>query len=614
MNHIKNLLKTLPFLLHFNSEELDIFSRSGRLIFVKKGQLVDVHKTNSLNIVIDGIFEIESIANRDIVYLSPGSFFGTLPFIENRKRGSVKALVDSQVFVISENDLYKIFLMSHKALRGYIKMMQNLNFDISDVGKKYFNTKGKVITVFSQKAACGKTLLSSLLGLSISKDDEKTIILDLSYSGVSVFDLFKQEMPAPLSERGKGNDETEFMLKDKIVEVDKNLHLLNIASSARVKVNSEIIGITLFMLSREYKYIIIDLSDSDTDLRNNVFGQTDFIFTLVNSKNDMEEVYPVFDEHLKEGQRVFYVRNNFYSYNSGEFYGGLILNKLGENYTGGDISVLENFIGEGNMTPFKNAVKMKSRALVVQSAQYDSILLSSLLARLNKLENLFQYIYSSSYSYFLICLMLLFDDSSQLENNFRKFFSPEQFNKNFEITFPENFVLKSGKILKYAGELAGTKRAEMFNLLPLLNLNYRGKGRIASTGRLSHLMAASIVEYPIFEPIKINGADCFSGYPENQVSHSHLLRTEASEIFYMSVTNRERLSFSDSRYNRFFANYAKSVDKNRLPHVEYIEHDKKLILEVSENDYMFDKIYEKTMKLSEMLISKVAKSEGWSEI
>jgi len=609
MNHIKNLLKTLPFLLHFNSEELEIFSRSGRLVFVRKGQLVDVQKTNSLNIVIDGIFEIESIAGRDIVYLSPGSFFGPLPFIENKKRGNVKALVDSRVFVIGEDDLYKLFLMSHKALRGYIKMMENLNFDISALGKRYFNTKGKVITVFSQKPACGKTLLSSLMGLSLSKDNEKAIILDLSYSGISVFDLFKQKVPAPLSEKDKGDKETESILKDRIVKVYDNLHLLNIASSARVKVNPAIMGAVLFILSREYKYIIVDLSDSDTELRDKVFEQTDFIFTLVNSKNDMEEVYPVFDEHLKEGQRVFYVRNNFYSPNKEEFYGGLILNKFNEFYKDGDPAVLDNFINEGNMTPFINAVKIKSRALVVQSAQYDSILLSALLGalltELNKVENLFQYIYSSSYSYFLICLMLLYDDKTQFENNLRRFFSPEQFNKNFEITFPENFIFKSNKIIKYCAELAGSKRVEMFNSLPLSNINYGGSGRIFSTGRLSHLMAASIVEYPLFEQVKINGTDCYSGYPENNVSHSHLLRTEASEIFNISIVNREKLSFSDNKYNRFFVNYIESIDKNKLPHAEYIEQDKKLILEVSENDYRFDKIYEKTMKLAEQLVSKI---------
>ena len=609
MDYIKNLLKTLPFLLHFNSEELDFFFRSGRLVTVKKGQLVDIHKTNSLNIVIDGIFEIESIANRDIVYLSPGSFFGFLPFIENKKKGNIKALVDSKVFVIGENDLYKLFLMSHKAMRGYIKMMENLNFDISDLGKRYFNTKGKVITIFSRRAGSGKTLLSSLLGLSLSKDNEKTIILDLSYSGISIFDLFKQKMTAPLSEKDKGNNETESMLKDRIVEVNHNLHLLNIASSARVKVNPAIIGTALFILSREYKYIIIDLSDSDADLRDKVFKQTDFIFTLVNSKDDMEDVYPVFDEHLKEGQRVFYVRNNFHSQSRGEFYGGLIFNKCNEFHKDEDIAILENFIDEGNMSPFKNAVKIKSRALVVQSAQCDSILLSSLLAELNKGENLFQYIYSSSYSYFLICLMILYDDNSQFENSLRKFFSPEQFNKNFEITFPENFIFKSNKIIKYAAELSGSKRAEMFNPLPLVNINCEGEQRIFSTGSLNRLMAASMVEYPLFEPVEINGAACYSGYPESQVSHSHLLRTEASEIFYISIENRERLSFSDNRYNRFFINYIESIDKNRLSHAEYIEHDKKLMLEVSENDYRFDKIYEKTMKLSEMLISKIAKSE-----
>ncbi len=603
MNHIRSLLKSIPFLLHLNDEEAEFFFKSGRLASVKKGQIVDIKKTNSLNIVIDGIFEIESIANRDIVYLSPGSFFGFLPFIENRKKGNVKALVDSRIFVIGEDDLYKLFLMSHKALRGYIKMIESLNFDISETGKKYFDQKGKVITVFSRKSESGKTLLSSLLGLTLS--GEKTIILDLSYSGRSVFDLFNQRMTVPLSEKDKGEKTAESLINDRIVKVNENLHLLNISFSARVKVDPAILGPILFILSRDYKYIIADLSDSDEDLRDKVFAQTDFVFALTNSKKEMEDVQPVFDAQLKEGQRVFYVRNNYYSDDKGPFYGGLLLEKCTGFHDGGDLSTLENFISKGNLDNYKNAITAKSRALVVQSAQHESILLSSLFLELNRSEKKFDYIYSSSYSYFLSCLFFLFDDHNLLKENLRKFFSPEQFNKNFEITFPENFIFKSGKILKYAADLAGTKRVEMFNALPLSSINYGGEQRIFSTGSLSRLMAASLVSEPLFEPVEIAGRRCSSGFPGNVVLPSHLLRTEASEIFNISINNKEKLSFIDDKYNSFFVNYLESSENFKLPQAEYMEQSKKLVLELSEDEFKFDKISEGTMKLSQMLILRI---------
>jgi hypothetical protein len=603
MNHIKSLLKSIPFLLHLNNEEAEFFFKSGRLVSVKKGQLVDIKKTNSLNIVIDGIFEIESIANRDIVYLSPGSFFGFLPFIENRKKGNVKALVDSRIFVIGEDELYKLFLMSHKALRGYIKMIESLNFDISETGKKYFDLKGKVVTVFGRKTGSGKTLLSSLLGLSLSS--EKTIILDLSYSGRSLFDLFKQKMTVPLSEKDNERAAAESLLNDRIVKVNENLHLLNISFSARVKVDPAILGPILFILSREYKYIIADLSDSDEDLRNKVFEQTDFVFALTNSKKEMEEVQPVFDKQLKEGQRVFYVRNNFFSKESGQFYGGFIFNRCEGFSDGSDISILENYIADGNLNNYCDAITSKNRAIVIQSAQHESVLLGSLMLELSRGGKKFDYIYSSSYSYFLSGMLLLFDDYNTLNESMKKFFSAGQFNKLFEITFPDKYIFKSGKILKYAMELAGSKRVEMFQSLPLSYINSGGVQRIFSTGSLHHLMAASLVSEPLCEPVEFADEKCSSGFPGNYVLPSHLLRTEAAEIFNITINNKEHLSFTDDKYSSFFINYLEASDEQKMPQPEYMDQSKKLVLEVSENEFKFDKISENTMKLSQMLIARI---------
>jgi len=603
MNHIRNLLRSVPFLLHLNDEEAEFFFKSGRLAAVKKGQMVDIKKTNSLNIVIDGIFEIESIANRDIVYLSCGSFFGFLPFIENRKKGNVKALVDSRIFVIGEEDIYKLFLMSHKALRGYIKMIESLNFDISDAGRKYFDLKGKVVTVFSSKTGSGKTLLASLLGLMLS--GEKTIILDLSYNGKSVFDLFNQRMTVPLSEKDKSGLGAESLINDRIVRVSENLHLLNISFSSRVKVDPAIIGPLLFILSRNYKYILTDLSDSDEDLRNKVFEQTDFVFALANSNREIDEVQPLFDEQLKEGQRVFYIRNNYISTDKGPFYGGLSLDKCDGFHYGADIALLDSFILEGKLDIYKNIITAKNRALVIQSAQHESILLSALFLELNRGEKTFDYIYTSSYSYFLSSIFLLIDNPVLLKESLKKFFSPEQFNKNFEITFPENYIFKSGRILKYAVELAGAKRTEMFKILPLAYINSGGTQRIFSTGSLSRLMAASLVSEPLFEPLEIAGKTASSGFPENYVHPSHLLRTEADEIFNITINNREKLSFTDDKYNRFFISYIESSDKQKLPQPEYLDQNKKLILEVSENEFKFDRICERNLKLAQMLIARI---------
>jgi len=319
----------------------------------------------------------------------------------------------------------------------------------------------------------------------------------------------------------------------------------------------------------------------------------------------MDNVQPVFDEQLKEGQRVFYVRNNFLSKDSTPFYGGLTLNKCDGFTEGGDISILESYIAEGNLDIYRDAVTAKNRAIVIQSAQHESILLSSLFLELNKAEKKFDYIYSSSYSYFLSCMLLLFDDYNLLKENMKKFFTPEQFNRIFEITFPEKYIFKSGKIIKYAAELAGSKRIEMFQQLPLSSVNSEGGQRIFSTGSLQRLMAASLVSEPLCEPVEVGNKKCSSGFPGNYVLPSHLLRTEAAEIFNITINNRERLSFTDDKYSSFFVNYLEASDEQKLPQPEYMDQSKKLVLEVSENEFKFDKISEKTMKLSQMLIARI---------
>ncbi len=262
-------------------------------------------------------------------------------------------------------------------------------------------------------------------------------------------------------------------------------------------------------------------------------------------------------------------------------------------------------MSDGELDEFRNAVAGTNRALVIQSAQHESILLSSLLLELNKSGKNFNYIYSSSYTYFLLCMYMIFDDYQILYNNLKRFFSPEQFNRNLEITFPDKYVFKSGRILKYASELAGTKRVEMFHSLPLASINSGGKQRIFSTGPLSELMAAAFISYPLFEPVEIGNNICSSGFPEKNALPSHLFRTEASEVFTVSFINKDKMSFTDERYNNFFVNYLESSAKQKPALPEYIEQSKKFILEVSENQFKFDRISESTMKSMQMIVARI---------
>lgn len=604
MNQTKKILRLVPFLKHFSNDEMDHFFKYGRLVTIRAGQLVDVKKTNSLNVVLEGIFEIETIGNRDVVYLSPGSFFGSIPFSEIRRKGNIKALTDSRLFIINVEELYRFFIIYSKGLRGYIKILNRIGFDVSDAGKQYFNSRFKFLTVFSGISGSGKSFLSSTLGLSLSRYD-KTVVLDLSYSGKSVFDFLGNRLTAPLSEKAESESRALSLIQDRLVKTDAGPHILNVSFSSRVKTDPEIIGYLVFILAREYKYIIADLSNDDPALRDEVFARSDFIFNIVDVKKEKGDISSVFDRTLQDGQRIFSVKNSHLSGEGGAFYGGLILDRCNEYIESGEPETLIKYSESESVDRFSRIVEKNSKALVLQSLDKDSVFLPGFFSEMNKQEKHIDYLYSSSYSYFIISLYLLLGKEN-LRDGCRRFFSSEQTNRNCQITFPERHVFKTGNLIKYCEELAGARRIEMFQSLPLCRLmGMSGGSRIFSTGLMSALMGASFVSGPLFEPVPINGEEYTSGFPGDPVSGVHIFRTEADDITFLSVRNRLNLE-PGPKINELYSNwlrYSSSADTGFQG--QDIFTGKNLILEVSSDEFRFDKIFEETQILSESLINKI---------
>lgn len=602
MEKVRELLRAIPFLSHFNHEEHELFFKTGRVSSLKSGQYVDLKKSSSLNIVIRGMFEIETIGNRDVVYLSPGSFFGFLPFSDNRIKGNVRALTEAELFIIAEEDFYRFFLKSHKALRGYLRMIVNMGFEINEPGRKYSSLRSKLVTVYSASSGSGKSYLASLLSFALS--GEKVILLDLSYNGKTVFDFFNERITVPLSVKDSTEGGEESVINDRIVKHSENIHLLNISFSSMVKTDPEILKPVILFLSRQYKYIVADLSDDDHDLRDCLFRLSDFIFTLADGKKDIERCQKVFDSIISEGQRIIYVRNSYLNQEKGSYLGGLILNRCSSENPGKP-EIMEKFIAEGNLSTFTSMIAERSSALVLPSTRFESILLCSLISELNKSKKKFDYIYSSSYTFFLTSLFLLFENETDLKENMKRFFSAEQTAKNLDIVFPEKYIFSNSRLVKYAFELASSRRVEMFHPLPLCALTTDNADRIMSSGSLGNIMSASLITTPDYQPVNINGAYYTSGFPGLSVHSSHLFRTEADDIFSISLINREKLRIPEGLYNEYYSASLNSMEKLSCKGDEYLEPGKNLILDVSESEFKFDRIFNSTLKASQQLLTKI---------
>ncbi len=600
-----NIIKSVPFFNHLTSGELDFLEKNGSRVLIGTGKSVDLKKTNSMCLILSGMFEIEAPGNTDIVYLSRGSFFGNIPFCNYRRRGVVKALVDSNVILLPEDILLKLFLSSYKSLRGYMRILNKTGLGLTESGKEYFNTRSAVIACVSTETGSGKTIAASALGLRLS-GKRKTLILDMSYDGKSLLEYFGKENTAPLSEKQHGSKSPEMQIHERIVEISDGLHVLNVANGSRVRVDSQIFNIVLFLLSREYPVVIADVSSQDLDLKNHVIEKSDYVLNFIpgNSKQKKGDAVPDIDTVLSEGQRVFNIRNEFHGRGTSVFVGGYTLERCDDYTREPGFQSLSAFAGTQFFSDMEVFVSSKKRSLILESSQIGSASYCGMLHSLADADLEIDWIYSSAYSYILVAMMLLVDRSG-LKEAYEDFFSADFAGRIMNISFPDEHLYGMSRFLKYAGNIAGNKRIEMFRSLAMCKVAGESQvEKVFSSGGFKELMSASFSCSPFFPGVKI-GNDVFSsGFPESYVLPLECCRNLSDEIISVELGNRNEFEITDKKYPQLFR---KIMAKNSLlfRKEDNLYCDMKFILEVSEKEFRFDRIFSSTKKTAEVILSKL---------
>ncbi|MCP4130716.1 MAG: hypothetical protein GY754_07020 [bacterium] len=605
MDIIKKIIHEIPLFRHCSGEEIAWLRQIGKLSAIKKGQIFDVKKGNSFNIIINGIFEIEAPGHTDIVYLAPGSFFGSIPFSDNKHSGTIKALMESTLMIFDEGDMYKFFLASYKGLRGYIKIIERMGFEISGVGKKYFGNNSKILSIYSPDKESGKSFFASLLALSLSTEtggNNKTIVLDLSYQGNSIFNFFEKKVSSPLSHKKAGSSPPEKMINERIEHIHENLDLLNISFGSKVKVDPAILSPILFILSKEYKYIILDISNHDPILRDATLRLSDTIFTLLKKTKDLSRVYTIFDTNLKEGQRVYYTVNEQYAGDIKKFEGGLVLGRYDWKDEESRYTRLLELTKQSPVDTFIKLITQKRKGLALETNLLNSIFFSGFFSVLEKSGISYDVLYSSSMSYMMIAFYLLSKDEKDLKKSISSFFSGDKINSFLNITFPGEHVFKKNSISKFAKELCRNKRLEIFEQLPLaLVSGSKGDTRMFSTGYLKDIVATSFLIDPVFESEEIAGDQYSSGYPFQRIRAEELFRTDLDEITYISINNKENMRYPEGRVLDFYDKYVGFLEQERYDEkISTLAH-KNLVMEVSQKELKIEKI----MELSEEITNKL---------
>ncbi len=528
MNDYIPIIKQIPFFRHCTSGELQNIASRLRISHVKKNQTFDLKKTNSINIILEGIFQLEVMGKKDCIYLTSGSFFGDYPFAEVKNRGTVRAVSDAAIAHLNCDELYSHFLVNYRLLRGYIRCMESLGIELMDSGKHLFKNKTKIISVFSLNEHSGKSTIALSLAAALSKHGN-TIALDLSYTGTSMFDIAGKKITAPLSQKEADFTESTSIINSRIEKGADNCDMLNIVHGSKVKADPSILSPLLLVLSKTYNHIVLDISNFDLELRNVVFEQSDFIIGVVSNKDEQEELGNIFDVTLSDGQQVYYVTNEFYSKNihlPGTLQWGIAAS------TGSE----DRFCTLAGSAP-ENIIEfiIKPRtAFVMGSTGPDALHYTWFLAQL-KQQNTSHVFAASAFGAIPVILHSLFDEAELYRQRMGDFIE-KVLPQIIEVQFPRETLFRGTKLEKYARSLCSTVRLEYMKERALFfYVQDENSKKIFSTGKLSDMIILALADVPLFPPIKIAGNQYHNLFSRIECDTENMLRMDIEKIYRITI-------------------------------------------------------------------------------
>jgi MinD-like ATPase involved in chromosome partitioning or flagellar assembly len=535
MDNSIRILSSIPLFRHLNTAELGLLFSIAGFSAVKSGSGFNLAKTGTFNVVISGLLEIESSGRTDIVYMAPGSFFGHIPFTLNRHRGNVKALTDSTLLVFKPEDIYRYFLSYFQAFRGYVSILEKLNFELPAGGQKRKAAGAKVICFYSIEEGAGKSTAASIFSAAASLKG-RTVLLDLSYKGRSVFDNFNANITSPLSYRDPEQAISEESVMDRIVAAASGPDLMNVANGSRIRVAPELLSPLIYILAGLYDNIVIDLDSTDPDLASASYAISDFMVCVVKDVSAIRSYYSYNDSCLSGIRTVVYLINEKFS---------------GKFSRRNDAYILENIEGAADIPdnaescmalvkPLADRIFRRRRALVIESGWRQAVMSCGIFGALHEKPDMFDIIYTSTLSYLTAAVFLKTSSADEYKNIILKLLGDKKISSLFSFIFPEKNIFSSDPLRKISRDFFSDLRSDSFRVDTPLKITPDDKGGsvIIPSGQISDLMPAALSLRPLFESVRLNGEYYNSGYPGAMVKVEELYRSSVDETVYLSAVNQ----------------------------------------------------------------------------
>ena len=520
MKSSQKIISSNPFFSSLLFEESLMLSEKSQVHYLSKGDSLDLLGEKSVYFLDSGIMESVSTAGKgESNFFNPGSFFGALPFSDVTPRGELRALSDVKLISLNNEDCINLFSISHKAMRGYIKAVKLLNYPLVRPAEKFSSVSAKVIAVCGS-AKSGKTLIASALARNLAEKG-KTVILDLSYNGSSVFDNFNVKIMPPFSQK----EQNEKQKSLSAVTAADNLDLLNVSHGSMVKCDSSLISPILFSFSFSYNYIIMDISEYDEQLRNEAVKKSDYVIDILSEKRNL----PV---TVSDAQFVIPIRTGNTIVNNPQVF-------TVEYSEHADISSISQADG---IKKIIEIILKKRKALYLAPRSAQSIGYIPLLSSFYDCDPGFDAVFSTFFPYVLAGLFAVSAKRDQFVKSAMKLLNPSVLNSVFDINFPGRYLSSSKKIVKYMRDLFGESRIEQNKCLcvshsfsELNNTEY-----FISSGELYLEASSSISIPPLFEGIgenkyctsfgKASGASVLR-FNYDEITAVHSAVGDASKVF-----------------------------------------------------------------------------------
>lgn len=570
-------IKSLPYFSHLNFVEVDLLLKQSISIHVEPGKDFLADK-ESLYVMLDGFSSLYSVFSEDPgMTIAPGSFFGSLPFLENDKKIRIKSLTGSSFLRIPLISIYRLIALNYKAGRGFFRAVDELK-GISHKEQSSGSSKNTsvIISVTSVGRGSGKTLMSSILAVSLEARG-KVLILDLSFNGKTAASLFCFSPKPAVSQKNEA--ESEDLLGKSVSAVSQNIDYLNVTNGSLICPNPEIIKVIIARFSKDYQYILMDIEDFNNYTMGMGIGISDFVFFLIKNPADFKKIYSLIDNYANDGQRICYVPNKLFLPRMKANYDNISLEKL-DTSTGLSYQYLKNLCDNGIFEKIVNYICDKKETLVLNSGIHEAPMFSFLFKDLYKNRQKFGLIASSGIPFIISSLFSIIEDEDDFIKNVDELFKSERINYLLDIKFPDESIIKLGKIKSYFKYLVGKKRLEnqSIKIMGLFN-DGENRSRLFTAGNFAGLMSASFSVFPLVESCQTSGGTLHSGYPYNYFNSSVLRRYNVGKITSIFLKNSSAVL--EKKLLKIYDNY---VDFLLPDFFSLASKDRNIVIDMDTND------------------------------